>query len=167
MIALHITRLGPFVGKLLSSDCFDSFLLEEGSVSMAATLTVDGHLNRAFYTEETWNDPAVRAYDMAPWGTLRPLFHEFIKGKQAPASFRFVLHLRPDRIPALLTQGGATIAPAEIRALLITVRYDGEKATVVTGVSTHAFTMDKSADAVWDKAVQKFFSARGIAYETM
>ncbi|MDO4285986.1 MAG: DUF5721 family protein [Eubacteriales bacterium] len=167
MIALKLTRLGPFMGRLLSSDCFDSFLLEEAVISMAVTLTLDGHLNRAFYPDEVWNDPSQRPCDLSAWSAVRPLCHEFIKGKQAPAGFRFVLHLRPDLIPAVLEKGGATIPSSSLRALLLTIRYDGAQASIVTGVSTHSFTMDRSADAVWDKAVQKFLDARGIEYDLL
>lgn len=167
MIALKITKLGTFMGKLLSSDCFDSFLLEEASISMGITMKLDGRLNRSFYTNEEWELLSSRGYDLTPWKNVRPLCHEFIKGKKAPAAFQIVLHLNPDAIPALLEKGGAQIDPAQVRALLIGIRYDGTGASVTTGVSTHTFTMDKSADAVWDQAVQQFFTAREIAYEVL
>ncbi len=167
MIALKITKLGAFMGKLLSSDCFDSFLLEEASVSMGITMQLDGHLNRSFYTKEEWEVLSGRGYDLTPWKNVRPLCHEFIKGKKAPAAFHIVLHLNPEAIPSLLEKGGAQIPPEQIRALLIGIRYDGTGAVVTTGVSTHTFTLDKSADGVWDQAVQHFFTAREISYEVL
>ena len=56
MIKLEITKLGPFMGKLLSSECFDSFLLTEAKVRTEATWTMDGRVNRDFFTSEEWEE---------------------------------------------------------------------------------------------------------------
>lgn len=167
MIALKITKLGSFMGKLLSSDCFDGFLLEEASISMGITMQLDGHLNRSFYTKEEWEVLSDRGYDLTPWKNVRPLCHEFIKGKKAPGAFHIVLHLHPDSVSSLLEKSGASFMNEQIRALLIGIRYDGDGAVVTTGVSTHTFTMDKSADGIWDQALQQFFAAKKISFEVL
>ena len=80
MIALKITNIKQFMGKLLGSETFDSFLLEEASISTYNTFFIDGHQNKDFYTTEEWNDQDIRPYDFSMWKTLRPLCFDLIKG---------------------------------------------------------------------------------------
>ena len=47
------------------------------------------------------------------------------------------------------------VDPDVIRALVLNIRYDGEKTVLTTGCAYQTFTMDKSADTVWDKALKK------------
>ena len=49
MIALQITALKPFMSALLSGDLFDIFLLEEATLATAATYTINGRVNKAFF----------------------------------------------------------------------------------------------------------------------
>ncbi len=46
MKAFKITETGNFMTKLLSGRSFDSFLLEEASLSMQVTWVLDGKINR-------------------------------------------------------------------------------------------------------------------------
>ncbi len=49
MIALKITNVKQFMAKLLGGEDFDSFLLEEATISTYNTFMIDGHQNRDFY----------------------------------------------------------------------------------------------------------------------
>ena len=46
MTAVQITSMKDFMNKLLLSDTFDCFLLEEAVVGTANTFTIDGHINK-------------------------------------------------------------------------------------------------------------------------
>ena len=56
MKAFKITETGNFMTKLLSGRTFDSFLLEEASLSIKTTWILDGKINRNFYSSEEWED---------------------------------------------------------------------------------------------------------------
>ena len=73
MIALKITNVKQFMGKLLASEEFDSFMLEEASISTYNTFMIDGHQNRDFYTTEEWEDKEMRPYDFTTWNQIRPI----------------------------------------------------------------------------------------------
>ena len=165
MIALQITNIRQFMGKLLGSGDFDSFLLEEASISTYNTFLIDGHQNRAFYSAEEWNDEAVRPYDFSMWKTIRPICFDLIKGTRTPAAFRFVLHLIPQHIPALLQRGGATVTAEQVKAFVLNIKYDGASLTVVTGTALHTFLPDKSPDRIWDEAVREFLARKEISFE--
>ena len=49
MIALHITELKAFMSKLLTTNIFDDFLLQEATLQMGIGYVIDGRINKAFY----------------------------------------------------------------------------------------------------------------------
>lgn len=165
MIALKITNIKQFMAKLLGSEDFDSFLLEEASISTYNTFMIDGHQNKDFYSTEEWEDKELRPYELSTWKKLRPICFDLIKGKHTPTAFRFVLHLIPDHVAAILEKGDTAVTPQEVRAFVLNIKYDGATLILVTGTSFHTFLMDKTPDTLWDNAVKKFLAKREISYE--
>ena len=167
MIALKITNVKQFMGKLLASEAFDSFLIEEASISTYNTFIIDGHQNRDFYTSEEWDDKEIRPYDFTTWKQIRPICYSLIKGTKTPSAFKFILHLIPDYLASILKEQDTTVTPQQIKALVLTVKYDGTTLTLVTGTAFHTFIMDKSVDVLWDNAVKGFLDKREINYEEL
>lgn len=167
MIALKITNIKQFMGKLLCSEDFDSFLLEEASVSTYNTFHIDGHLNREFYTSEEWEDKENRPYDFSMWKAIRPICFELIKGNHTPTAFRFVLHLIPTYTESILRGGDTAVTPEQVKAFVLNIKYDGTDLTLVTGTAFHTFLMDKTPDALWDRAVRQFLTKKEISFEDL
>lgn len=165
MTAFQITSMKNFMSRLLASDAFDCFLLEEAVISAANTFTIDGHINQEFFNgEEETKKPS---YDFRPWSEIKGLCFDLIKGRRTPLFFRFVLHLMPEKAAALLEKEGCDTDPGQIKALVLTIRYDGSKAVLTTGTSFHSFILSKEPDAVWDRALAKYLAGKGIAFETL
>lgn len=167
MIALRITNVRQFMGKLLGSEDFDSFLLEEASISTYNTFLIDGHQNREFYTAEEWDDETTRPYDLSTWKTMRPICFDLIKGTRTPIAFRFVLHLMPKYVASILRGKEAAVAPQQVKAFVLNIKYDGTDLTIVTGTAFHTFLMDKTPDVLWDQAVRQFLAKKDIIYEEL
>lgn len=163
MIALQISSTKQFMSELLIKDSFDIFLLEEASVGAANTVSIDGHINKDFYeAEEREALPEFR-----PWPEIKSLCFDLIKGKRTPLFFRFVLHLNEADKLSLLTKEGCEVDPALVKTLAVNIRYDGTKAVLTTGTAFHSFVLSKSADEIWDKAVQRFLEKYSIGYEIL
>lgn len=167
MIALKISNIKQFMGKLLASEEFDSFMLEEAAISTYNTFMIDGHQNRDFYTTEEWEDKEMRPYDFTTWKQIRPICFSLIKGTHTPSAFKFILHLIPDYTASVLKNGDTSVTPQQIKALVLTVKYDGTVLTLITGTSFHTFIMDKTVDVLWDNAIRQFLDKRGINYEEL
>lgn len=153
------------MNQLLATDAFDSFLLEEAVISTANTFTIDGHVNQEFFYNEDGipeNLPEFR-----PWKEIKGLCFDLIKGKHTPLFFRFVLHLMPEKATALLEKEGCDVNPAQVKALVLNIRYDGTKAVLTTGTAFHTFLLSKEPDAIWDKSLQKYLEGKGIGYELL
>lgn len=166
MIALQISSLKHFMNQLLAGDAFDAFLLEEATVSTANTYTIDGHINRDFFPPDEQNEEQL-PYAFQPWSEIKGLCFNLIKGKHTPIFFKFVLHLKPEKAAALLTQQNSTVKPDNVKALVLNIRYDGTKAILTTGTAYHTFLMNKDADFIWDKALCKHLTNKEIAFEEL
>ena len=166
MLAIQITSMKIFMNRLLNSDTFDSFLLEEAVISTANTYTIDGHINKDFY-------PAMERtteylpYDLQPWSEIKGLCFNLIKGKHTPLYFKFVLQLKPDSVKTLLEKEQCAIDSSHVKAFVLNIRYDGTTATLTTGTSYHTFVLSKEPDSIWDKALLHFLSVQEIPYENL
>lgn len=165
MIALKITNVKQFMGRLLAGEDFDSFLLEEATISTYNTFHINGRQNRDFYSSEEWEDKELRPYDFSTWKAIRPVCFNLIKGTRTPSSFQFVLQLMPEYMASILKKGDTSVTPLQIKAFVLNIRYDGTALTLVTGTSYHTFLMDKTPDALWDQSVRQFLSNREISFE--
>lgn len=164
MKQLQITSMKQFMNHLLVADTFEPFLLEEAVIGAACTYHIDGHVNREFYSQDE-DDLEKDAYEFRPWGKLKGLCFDLIKGRRTPLFFRFVLHLMPDKAAELLEKENCDIEPSQVKALVLTIRYDGAKATLTTGTALHSFHLSKMPDSIWDKALQKYLDGKGIAWQ--
>ena len=140
-------------------------MLEQASISTYNTFTIDGRENRAFYTSEEWEDGETRPYEFTQWKKIRPVCFDLIKGKRTPTTFHFVLHLLPEYTASLLEKGDTTVTPDQVKAFVLNIKYDGTSLTLITGTAFHTFLMDKTPDALWDRAVRQFLTKRQIDYE--
>ncbi|MBO5094165.1 MAG: hypothetical protein J6C33_07395 [Lachnospiraceae bacterium] len=164
MISCKINELKNFMGRLLATDCFDDFLLEEAVIATYNTFTIDGRLKKEFYTSEEWNDPSVRPYSFSCWQDVRPICFSLIKGKKTPASLKFVLQLKPEKMNSLLAENGLSPSDETVKVLVVTIRYGAGGMSCTTGISLSGFSLDKTAEKLWDKAFLQFLDANKISY---
>ncbi len=159
MLTLALTQPAAFMSALLSSDTFDSFLLEEAQIRTAVSWQLDGRLNRDFYDTEVWDDPDRRPYSYISWKEIRSTCRDLIKGRRAPVHMQFVLMLPPEAAAKLVGN-----VPS-LRALLLTVRGEGQELSLYSAADFSTFSMDKEPERTWDAAVMKFLEKKGIAFE--
>lgn len=166
MTAFQISSMKQFMNRLLVSDSFDVFLLEEAVIGMANTFTIDGHVNRDFFQSGDGETPE-EVLDFRPWGEIKGLCFDLIKGKRTPLFFRFTLQLMPDKAVTLLRSKNCDVDPSLVKTLALNIRYDGTKAVLTTATAYHTFLPSKEPDNIWDKALASFLDREGIAYEIL
>lgn len=167
MQALQIKDVKHFMGRLLGTDAFDSFLLEEAVIRTYNTFTIDGRMNRDFFSNEEWDDPSIRPCDFSTWKSIRPVLFDLIKGRKTPVSFKFILHLMPQYVPGVLKPSETSVTTEQVKALVLTCRYENGVLSLITGTSFHTFLPDKTVDTLWDKTMKRFLDKKEINYEQL
>lgn len=154
------------MAKLLTADCFDSFLLTEAQIVTANSYTIDGRLQKSFFTTEEWQDQTIHPYEFAQWKDMRSVIFSLIKGKHTPVRMQIQLQLKPE-LTGVLLPGGRSVQEETslISSLQCQMRYENGQISLVSGVAYRSFSMDKEPEREWDNWIRHFLAEKGIAFE--
>lgn len=168
MISLKITDVKDFMHKLLVSDEFNRFLLSEATITVYNTFTIDGHINKDFYSGEELEELELDKQNyISYWEKLKPVCFDLIKGKNTPLNFKMVFLLSPSNTEKLLSQSNIALTVNDINGLFLNVKYENGVVNCITGTSIKIFTLDKSLELSWDSMVKKYFTSKNISYEEL
>lgn len=168
MIALKITDIKKMMQTLLFSASFDTFSMQEVSVTKDISLFLEGRLHTDYYTsEELALSPMLSGREFATWGQYRDLLSAFIKGDKTPLAFKFVLQAPDSYVQKLIASPEFTADPSLVKSLILTFRYENGALTCLTGTAFTTFVPDKSLDQLWDLAIRKSLDHMQIGFEEM
>ncbi len=168
MIARKISDVRKFMSGFLIGNMLDNFRLAEAVITTFCTFTIDGRLERRFFgeAEETDDQPENAKNrgpaDLVAWKDVRERCFDLIRGKRTPLFFRFVFFSSAESASALLRQNGLALPEDQVPGLCLNLRYSGMELYLTTGTSYRTFTMDKTADRIWDEYVDAFLKKAGI-----
>lgn len=160
MVALEIQELGPFTSKLFVGEVFDQFLVKEVDIVTFNHFHMDGHIRRAYYSQEELEEGGIS--ELSVWPALKPFCFSLIKGKKLPESFRVVLKAPLSMTETLLQSSGLSLTPEDINGLYLNINYENGALACITGTSVKVFTMDQSLDREWDEMVRSFLKKNEI-----
>lgn len=164
MVALEISNIKLFMNKLLNSETFDSFYLEEALITTFNEFSIDGRIQTDFYTKEELEENPALLKEFSLWKELRPHCFSLIRGNHTPLHFKLVLHVGDGFLEKLLNSPELTIDPALVKSLHLIIKYQTGKLTCITGTAFHTFVMDKSLESLWDNALKKSFTSMNIDF---
>lgn len=167
MIALNIVDIKDFMNKLLRSEMFDHFLLQEATITSSVSYIIDGHINMNFYAKEELEETGLLGLDFAPFSMLRTNCYDLIKGKRTPEFFKFVFLLSPVNLERTLDQAQSSLTASDITAAFLNLKYQNSQLLITTGVSYRTFILDKSFEYEWDLLVKKFLKNNAISFEEL
>ena len=162
MLSLQIKNTRDFMSKFLASDIFDEFLLDSAELKLGITYTIDGRINKAFYSDV--DETEIPSYEFSTWADVRPKCFDLIKGKRTPLSFKFVLSSTPDKKNELLSESYAEIMN-QISSFVFMIKYSEGHVTLTTGTALSGFILDKSYEKVWDDHVKSFLTKAQIDFD--
>jgi hypothetical protein len=149
------------MAKLLVSDAFDSFCMQEAVIMTSVSYNINGRLHTYFYPEE---ERSRYTDEFIPWSEIRPKLFEMIKGKNLPISFRITLSLATGKMHALMQKESPEGVSSALRALVINIRFENGSVVIMTGTSYDSFVIDRTEEKIWDSAFARFLTAKDIAY---
>ncbi|MBO4457250.1 MAG: hypothetical protein J5802_06000 [Butyrivibrio sp.] len=158
MNALKITNNKIFMAKLLTTEAFDHYKVEEITIETFNTFSIDGHINREFYKDTTEDSENIPTDTFSLWSELRPTCLNLIKGKRTPVSFKFVFHADDKTKETVIAGSGENIDPSQI-TLGINIRFSNNELLITTGTAYNVFTLDKSIEKAWDNYFPSFLES--------
>lgn len=167
MIALQISEIKDFMNKLLCSEVFDNFLLQEASINTNASYHIEGHVNTDFYSKEELEEEGLSQLSFMPYGKIRPQCFQLIKGKRTPTFFKFVLLLSPQNLERTLAQVNSPFTSNDITGMFLNIKFQNGCLLLTTGVSYRIFSTDKGLDKEWDQLVRRFLNGHDISFDEL
>ena len=165
MIALELTDIKDFMNKLLRSEVFDHFLLQEATITSSATYNINGQITKGFYTEEELEELHLTGCRFLPFSMLKGNCFDLIKGKKTPSSFRFVFLLSPANMEKTIQAVGSSFHSTDVTGMYINLKYQNQLLSLTTGIAYNIFSTDKTLELEWDKLVTKFLKQHEIEFE--
>lgn len=165
MIALELTDVKDFMNKLLRQEVFDHFLLQEATITSAATYSINGQITKGFYSEEELEELHLHGCRFLPYAMLRGNCFDLIKGKKTPSAFRFVLLLSPSNMEKTIQSIDSTYKTTDVTGMYINIKYQNQLLSLTTGIAYNTFSTDKTLENEWDKLVLRFLAQHAISYE--
>ena len=164
MKAFQLTEKKEFMNLLLRSETFDNFLLSEASSHAAVSYEIDGRLNESVFSSEELDSQQLAGLTHMPYGRLRPVFFELIKGRATPSYFKFVLMLSPSNLQKTILASGTAISPADLLGAYLNILYQNGQLLLTTGVSYRVFIPDKSFEKEWEKFTINFLKRNSVVF---
>ena len=161
MIAVKISSKKDFMAKLLTTELFDNYYVEEATIETFNTFNIDGHINRDFYRNDDPEGESAVPDEYSKWSELRTLCFDLIKGKRTPLGFKFILHPDNKTKNRIVESAGAGLNPSEV-LLGINIRFTGDTIIITTGTAFKIFSLDKTIEKAWDEYIPSFMSHSGI-----
>ncbi|MBR3244032.1 MAG: hypothetical protein IKF90_15265 [Parasporobacterium sp.] len=155
MKSINIENIKSFTTHLFARETFDGFLVTEASFSTVTDISIDGHINREFLSEEELALPE-NSEDAVFWKRLRFLCFEIIKGQRVPLRFKIVFKAPAASIGRFLESNDLSFQEKQVNALFLNVNYQEGRLICTTGTSLKEFTLDKSLEQAWDEKTAKF-----------
>ena len=162
MQAFEILDIKEFMQLLLQSDTFNSYEFVSGEIRTDMLYTLDGHVNKDFFTEEELAAMALSEHAYLPWDIAKNKIFLLIKGKRIPSTMKVVLRLSEDMILKELSQHSASFRVDDIDGIYINILFQGQKLNVICGISYKIFTLDKHLEEIFSSKLITLFKSKNI-----
>ena len=167
MIALQVKDVKNFMNKLLNSTTFDHYLMEEATIQTFNTFTIDGKLNRNFYSKEEQELLPFSSLDHSPWELIKPVIFQIIKGKKVPSLLKISLLFPHAEGVKILEEENLHDIASSLKYFVILIRYDSNGLRLTTGTSFSSFVLDKTPDTLWDSKVKEVLLQNNIDFDIL
>ncbi|WP_069997304.1 DUF5721 family protein [Cellulosilyticum sp. I15G10I2] len=143
MQSYDISNKKELMAKLLKSDLFDTFEVREVILHTAFKMVLEGRRNKDYFDKE---DTIIDSLYLE-WREMRKNVYELLQGNKPPTYFKIILAASTEKT-AVLSQ--------DINACYLNIQFKENHITCSTGVSYKHFSLDQSADKLWDERIKAF-----------
>lgn len=146
MQSFEITNRKEFMSKLLKSDLFETFELREIIAHVSFKMVIDGKRNLEYFNDTSHDSDKVYSKYLT-WGEIRKHVYELLSGNKLPTYFKIILSTNKDKTSQL---------SSDASTFYLNIIFKDNQITCSTGTAYKSFTLDQSADHIWDERMKQF-----------
>lgn len=165
MQAITILDIKPFMQLLFQTDQLDSYSLISADIRTDITYSLDGHINKNFYSEEELSLFSLESKAYLPWSLAKEKVFTIIKGKKTPSLLKIVLKASEQLVNELLAVTSSSLHANDIDGMFLNIMFQENKLNVVCGISYQIFTLDKNLESEFASNIVTLFKSYGITCE--
>jgi len=162
MLAFKVSSQKQLTDLLFAGNQFDWFELAEASVVTYNTFHIDGNIKKEYYDNNLIEDEVKEIAGYSLWEQIRPICFSLIKGKHLPIAFLVLLKYPDNMLTSWLEDNLLPYSSDNIYSLFISIRYDKNGLSIITGVNRKDFSTDRTLEQTWDKYIKSFLEKNGI-----
>jgi len=162
MQGIEILDIKLFMQLLFQTDALDSYEFVSSELRTDMSYSLDGHINRDFFTEEEQSTLGIGHAAYLPWHLAKEKIFSLIKGKKTPSQLKIILKVNEDKTAALLSSTASSLNPGDIDGFFLNIIFQENKLNVICGISYKIFTMDKALESEFFDNVLAIFRAYKI-----
>lgn len=167
MISFRIKDTKVFMSQLLIKDTFDRMLLSEATIKTACSYTINGQINKEYYSDEEWDNLNNNEKSYSEWSNIKPFCFSLIKGNKVPAAMKLVMLASYELVTDIIAKNNIAVMPENVNGLFINMKYQEGHVDIITGTSLNVFTLDKQLDTAFDQYVKTFLANAGLDFEEL
>lgn len=165
MQTITILDIKPFMQLLFQSEHLKSYDFVSADIRTDMTYSLDGHMNKSFFSEEEITSLSLEQKNYLPWSLAREKIFVLIKGKKTPSLLKIVLKVSDEQADTLLSATNSSLNSNDIDGIFLNIIYNENKLNVICGISYRIFTMDKNLEFEFASSIVTLFKSCNIACE--
>lgn len=165
MQTIEVLDIKPFMMLLFQKTDLDSYEFISGEIRTDMTYSLDGHINKSFFSEEESEILELNQNTYLPWRIAKEKIFSIIKGKKTPSVLKIVLKLSEQKSSAFLETSGSSLGSNDIDAMFLNVLFQDNSLHITCGVSYKIFTMDKSLESELTNSILTLLKSNSITSE--
>lgn len=163
MQSIEILDIKLFMLFLFQKTDLDRYEFISGEVRTDMSYSLDGHINKSFFSEEELDSLKINHLNYLPWQIAKEKIFSLIKGKKTPSHLKLVLKVGEADTALLLDETDSSLRLNDIDAMFLNILFQDNKLHATCGVSYKIFTMDKSLEEEFTDNIVALFKSNGIA----
>ena len=165
MQSIHILDIKPFMQLLFQTEQLNEYEYESADIRTDMTYSLDGHINRSFFSEEELIQYSLTQRSYLTWSIAREKVFTLIKGKRTPSLLKIVLRASVPETENLISSTNSSLNSNDIDGIFLNIIFQENKLNVICGISYKIFTMDKELESEFSAKIITLLKSNSITCE--
>lgn len=162
MQKIEVLDIKQFMHLLFQTELFNPYELVSAEVRTDLTYSVDGKLNRSFYSEDELSILQLDQHSFLPWQYARLKIFSLIKGKKTPSDLKLVLKAGNEQTKYILSHANSSLNSNDIDGFFLNILFQESKLNVICGISYKIFTLDKELESSFSSEIITFLKSNKV-----